>query len=129
MPRFGKRSKERLKGVNVKLVNVLNDLKKFAKDPIGYVAKKSKCVKAAKAKGLSSKEASAFCKSGSQSKDRLKAATKIKAVPSPKDIRRTKSKNPVEKVLSIKAKRLMREQQSFPEKEVARSIKRKKRKK
>ena len=65
----------------------VNVLKKFAKDPVGYVAKKSKCVKAAKAKGLSSKEASAFCRSGSKSEDRLKAATKIKAVPSPKDIR------------------------------------------
>ena len=29
MPRFGKRSKERLKGVNVKLVNVLNELIKI----------------------------------------------------------------------------------------------------
>ena len=107
----------------------VNVLKKFAKDPVGYVAKKSKCVKAAKAKGLSSKEASAFCRSGSKSEDRLKAATKIKAVPSPKDIRRKKSKNPVKRVLSIKAKRAMREQQSFPEREVVRSIKRKKRKK
>ena len=29
MPRFGKRSKERLKGVNAKLVNVLNELIKI----------------------------------------------------------------------------------------------------
>ena len=29
MPRFGKRSKERLKGVDVKLVNVLNQLIKI----------------------------------------------------------------------------------------------------
>ena len=29
MPRFGKRSRERLKGVNAKLVNVLNELVKI----------------------------------------------------------------------------------------------------
>ena len=29
MPRYGKRSKERLKGVNAKLVNVLNELIKI----------------------------------------------------------------------------------------------------
>ena len=29
MPRFGKRSRERLKGVNTKLVNVLNELIKI----------------------------------------------------------------------------------------------------
>jgi hypothetical protein len=29
MPRFGRRSKERLKGVDVKLINVLNELVKI----------------------------------------------------------------------------------------------------
>ena len=52
----------------------VNVLKKFAKNPIGYVAKKAKCVSAAKARGLSHSEASDFCRAGSQSQDRIKAA-------------------------------------------------------
>ena len=106
----------------------VNVLKKFSKNPIGYIAKKAKCVSAAKARGLSDSEASAFCRSGSQAQDRIKAAKKIKAVPPSKDIRRTRKKSSTDKVLSKKAKRLMAEQQSYPEREVLRKIKKKKRK-
>jgi len=89
----------------------INVLKKFAKDPVAYVSKKAKCVKAAKSRGLSSKEASAFCRAGSQSSERKKAASKIKGIEKGFKLRRSKGSAPkgIDK--------------SYPEKEVLRQIK------
>ena len=59
-------------------------LKKFAKNPVGYVSKKASCMKEAKKRGLSVEEARNFCKFGSKSSKRRKAAGKVKAVPNQK---------------------------------------------
>jgi len=96
-------------------------LSKFMKNPIKYVANKASCISKGKKLGLSSEESRNVCTPHYKKKGKVLSKLKSK----PMEIRRSSKKKSTDKVLSKKAKNLMKEQQSYPEKEVLRNIKRK----